>query len=390
MEWGQALRSLGLRDLTDLSSLRAETRCNFHCALHFHGTSAVTMRLHRYLSCVVAGVMIIFASLRASGRDANDDLVMASRRAASVLKERQEAPGYWLTSYTSMARFEHPTREMNTFLTAVMVDLLDPVATAVGLDESVRRARRHLTGQIEPSGLVRYHGLPDAPTIGSLGCVITPDADDTALVWRIAPGKPAGSLAAALAVLDRYLTAEGLYRTWLAPRDRYQCIDPGKDPNPVDVGIQMHILMLLAKADPPAARALCGALRRTIDDDRIWVYYHEAPLIPILRQADLQKAGCSVRLPTSRLRTAVPGQEVWVDAGLLLERFLSPHALAPGSSETVALLRTLSDDGFASLRRTPPLLYHNDRTASTPRFYWSEEFGYAVWLRLFLENSHRH
>ena len=30
-------------------------------------------------------------------------------------------------------------------------------------------------------GLVRYHGLPDSPTIGTLGCVITPDADDTAL-----------------------------------------------------------------------------------------------------------------------------------------------------------------------------------------------------------------
>ncbi len=347
------------------------------------------MRPHRQLGCVVAGVLIVFTPFTAAGRDANDDLATAGRHAASVLEERQEVPGYWLTSYTGTARFEHPTREMNTFLTAVMVDLLDPVAKAAGLEESVRRARRHLTGQIEPSGLVRYHGLPDAPTIGSLGCVITPDADDTALVWRIAPGKPA-SLAAALAVLDRYQTGEGLYRTWLAPRDRYQCIDPGKDPNPVDVGIQMHVLMLLAKADPPAARALCGALRRTIADDRIWVYYDEAPLIPILRQADLVKAGCPIRLPASRLRTEVPGQETWVDAVLLLERFLSADAPPPGSRETVALLRTLSRDGFASLRRNPPLLYQNDRTASTPRFYWSEEFGYAVWLRLFFENSHRH
>jgi hypothetical protein len=30
-------------------------------------------------------------------------------------------------------------------------------------------------------------------------------------------------------------------------------------------------------------------------------------------------------------------------------------------------------------------MYHNDQTASVPRFYWSEEFGYALWLRLYFE-----
>ena len=346
------------------------------------------MRIRRCLRCVVAHVTIFFA-FGAAGRDTNDDLTMASRRAASVLKERQETPGYWLTSYTPAARFENPAREMNTCMTAVLVDFLEPVAKAAGLGESVERARRHLARQIEPSGLVRYHGLPDAPTIGTLGCAITPDADDTALVWRIAPGKPAESLSAALAVLDRYRTAEGLYRTWLAPPDRYRCIDPGKDPNPVDAGIQMHVFLLLAQTDPPAARTLCEALRRRIADDRIWVYNQAASLVQILRQADLKKAGCPIQLPASRLRTAVPGQEIWVKACLLLERFLSGDAPAPASAETLALLRTLSDDGFAAIRSSPPLLYNNDFTASTPRFYWSEEFGYALWLRLFFESSHR-
>jgi hypothetical protein len=46
-------------------------------------------------------------------------------------------------------------------------------------------------------------------------------------------------------------------------------------------------------------------------------------------------------------------------------------------------LRTLARDGFASVRQSPPLLYHNDLTASTPRFYWSEELGLALWLRLY-------
>ena len=34
------------------------------------------------------------------------------------------------------------------------------------------------------------------------------------------------------------------------------------------------------------------------------------------------------------------------------------------------------------VRRNPPLLYHNDLTAKVPRYYWSQDVGYALWLRL--------
>ena len=61
----------------------------------------------------------------------------------------------------------------------------------------------------------------------------------------------------------------------------------------------------------------------------------------------------------------------------------------PSSTAVLDLLRALSSDGFASLHRSPPLLYHNDMTASVPRFYWSEEFGYALWLRLYFANLRR-
>jgi hypothetical protein len=308
-------------------------------------------------------------------------------RAAAVLREHQQPAGYWLTSYTGAPRFADPKREMNTFLTSMIVDLLAPVATAAGLDESLQRARRHLAGQIEPSGLVRYHGRPDASTIPALGCAITPDADDTALVWRIAAGGQRMLLPRALAVLAQYRTGEGLYRTWLAPREQYQCLDPGKDPNPTDVGIQMHVFLLLAQADPPAARALCGVLGRTIAEDRIWVYYQAAPLVPLLRQADLLRAGCALRLPAARLRTRVSGQEVWIAAGRLLEQFLSAAGPRPAAAATVALLDSLSSYNFSAIKRNPPLLYHNDFTGSLPRFYWSEDFGYALWLRLYLENA---
>jgi hypothetical protein len=205
----------------------------------------------------------------------------------------------------------------------------------------------------------------------------------------MAAGAERARLPAALAALERYRTRDGLYRTWLAPRDRYQCVDPGRDPNPADVGIQMHVLLLLAQVDPPAARALCGALGRAVAEDRVWVYYQAAPLVPMLRQADLRRAGCPLRLPASRLRTRVPGQEIWISAVGQLQRLLDPGLPAPAATATLALLQTLAADDFSLVRRSPPLLYHNDLTASLRRFHWSEEFGYALWLRLYLENAHR-
>jgi hypothetical protein len=333
---------------------------------------------------------------RTPRRPGASNLQAAARTAAAALREHQQPGGYWLTSYTSQPRFADPRREMNTFVTSMILDVLAPVAEPAGLGETLRRARRHLTAQIEASGLVRYHGRPDAPEIRTLGCPITPDADDTALAWRLAPSGDPVLLARALAVLRRYRTAEGLYRTWLAPRDQYQCIDPGRDPNPADVGIQMHLFLFFARADPPAARALCAALGRAIADERIWVYYKVAPLVPVLRQADLLQAGCPLRIPPARLAAAapgdpgsrgVPGQEAWTAAARLLVRQEGADGPRPGAAETHALLASLAQDGFAALRRTPPLLYHNDFTGSTPRFYWSEDFGYALWLRLYLATA---
>jgi len=311
-------------------------------------------------------------------------LASAARTAPKALAERQQSAGYWLTQFTDAPRFEQPREEMNTFVNAVMIDIAAPVAEAAGLAGMLDRARDFLANQIEAGGLVRYHGRPDAPTIGSLGCAITPDADDTALVWRIAPGGHSELLPMALATLGQFRTADGLYRTWLAPQERYQCIDPGRDPNPADIAIQIHVLMLLAQADPPAARALCEALVKRAADEDLWVYYRMSPLIVILRVMDLRKAGCPLQLPQVRLQTTVPGQEVWVEAVQLLQQTESSDA---AYARTAELLGKLADEEFSLLARTPPLLYHNDLTASVRRFYWSEELGYALWLRLYFDNE---
>jgi hypothetical protein len=338
-----------------------------------------------------AGVVVPPAGVesRAAGEaELPTDLKEDFRKAAVRLRDHQQAPGYWLTAFTSKASFHEPGPEMNTFLTALLVDLLNPVAATSGLQDSLQRARAHLTSQIESGGLVRYHGRPDGPGIETLGCVITPDSDDTALVWRLAPAQDRSRLTTALATIDRYRTREGLYRTWLAPREAYQCIDPGNDPNPADIVIQMHLLLLLSEVRPPAGRALCKALRPVIDEDRVWVYYRKTPLIPILRLTDLRRAGCALELPESRMRTDVAGQQIWVSVVRLQAGNMTPRGSPPDAVLIRAVLRELARDDFVLLRMNPPLLYHNDLTATVSRYYWSEDVGYALWLRLYDEYEH--
>ena len=299
-------------------------------------------------------------------------LVELARRAAALLREHQSTAGYWLTTHTVEPRFANPGQEMNTFLTAMLVDLMTPVAKRHGLEDVVDKARRHLAAQIEPGGLVRYHGLPDGPGIGTLGCAITPDADDTALAWRIAP-PPAQDprRAPMLRVLKSYRDPRGFYRTWLAPQERYQCLNPGRDPNPPDVTIQMHVLMMLAETDRAAAQSLCKALAGRVSDESLWVYYARAPIVPLLRTADLQRIGCEVRIPGPRL-TGVTDQARWIEvARRLVEAQLSSGARRDDGAATLALLGELGQADFAELRRNPPLLYHNDLTATVSRYYWS-------------------
>jgi hypothetical protein len=315
------------------------------------------------------------------------DLPSAARRARQMLAGDQQAGGYWLTSYTSATRFEQPRQELNTYLNAIMLDVAGPVAEAAGASDMLARARQFLAAQIEPSGLVRYHGRPDAPTIGTLGCVITPDSDDTALAWRVAPSEKSELLQPALATVTQFRRPDGLYRTWLAPRDQYQCLDPGHDPNPADVGIQMHIFLFLEQVDKAAARSLCEALSKKAGDDDIWVYYAGTPLMITLRLADLEKTGCLPQFPQAQLRTENPGQEIWLRAADRLRQVESDAGSYGVYQQTTELLNDIAADDFSLMSHKPPLLYHNDLTATVKRFYWSQDFGYALWLRLYFENE---
>jgi hypothetical protein len=87
------------------------------------------------------------------------------------------------------------------------------------------------------------------------------------------------------------------------------------------------------------------------------------------------------------MRTEVPGQEIWVSVVRLLGRTKVPGGQSIDAAQVQAMLRQLAADDFALVRKSPPLLYHNDLTATVSRYYWSEDVGYALWLRLHHENA---
>jgi hypothetical protein len=87
-------------------------------------------------------------------------------------------------------------------------------------------------------------------------------------------------------------------------------------------------------------------------------------------------------LSESRMRTDVPNQQIWTSVARLLAGRSTDAVL------TRAVLRELARDDFALIRTNPPLFYHNDLTATVPRYYWSEDLGYALWLRLYDRYEH--
>ena len=321
------------------------------------------------------------------GREITAAFPAAIGDAVRALRSAQAPEGYWPTPVTVGPRFEHPTNEVNVFTPAVLVDLLGPVAGELGLDSTLRDARAYLRRQIEPTGLVRYHGDPGPVPAAQRGCELPADVDDTSLVWRIAPRPDPDLLAAARREIHRY-RRDGLYLTWMD--DGYQCFHAryaGTDPNPPDVLVQMHVYLFLAALDSRAAADLCRALQSRVGDPRLWVWYAVAPVLPVAREADMARAGCPVRVPEERLRQGPPGQGRY----LALARLLSDLRAGPTPpwQAVVDALRREVDVGLRAFATTPPLLYHNDLSATPPHYHWSPEVGHALWLRLYVEASRR-
>src|SRR5204863_2455009 len=116
----------------------------------------------------------------------------------------------------------------------------------------------------------------------------------------------------------------------------------------------------LREFDKPAAQNLCTALQRSSGDGGIWIYYAKAPLVPYLRSAELRQLGCVIPLPAEQLGVPAPGQEIWIEAVRLLEQAVASPQDANVRPAIRNLLARLGSDDFALLRRSPPMLYHND------------------------------
>lgn len=345
-------------------------------------------RVRRWQACALVVLLAAFGgSTFWAWRDrGSDPLARSFREAVERIRRHQKPEGYWETLKTHTRDVAHAKPEVNVFTPALMVDILEPIARDIGLTDVLDRARAYLARQIEPTGLVRYHGPPG--NLPERGCELPPDSDDTALVWRVARVEDGQRLNGARAVLARYRTADGLYRTWMADADTYRCYythTGGHDPNPADIGIQMHLYLFFARHDRAAAGALCEALRTRMAEDGLWVWYTEAPLLPVFREADLARAGCRLRVPERRLRQVLAGQERYLAFGQLARDAL----LNDGSSrpeEVLSALRDLAAHDFRMLSETPPLVYHGDLTAPVLQWHWSEDIGYAIWLRVYLQS----
>jgi hypothetical protein len=120
-------------------------------------------------------------------------------------------------------------------------------------------------------------------------------------------------------------------------------------------------------------------------DDRIWVYYEVAPLIPRLREVDLARAGCPIRVPDTRLGRQPKEQAIYLELADLRRRLLLDEDAPTARAALLLTLGRLAADGFAAVERNPPLLYHNDLTATPPHFHWSADVGYALWLRAYAD-----
>ena len=334
------------------------------------------------LACAVATVFA--ASIWVPRCAAAERTLAKSRDDAIGAIERNQGPeGYWTTLYTPLSIFQSPKIELNNFLAPIMIDLLQPIAEKMNLNGSLERARAYTAAQIDDGGLVQFNPSTNPILKTAPSCTrITPDADDTALAWTLSRAPNLERLAAVLGILRSFRTEDGLlFRTWLAAEKDFQCLVPGSEPNPPDIGINLHVYLFLLRYDAVEARSLCQALIHREADPSFWVYYQQAPLLPLLRISEVRRTGCAIEIPAALVRPVDHAQARWLDVLSLMYAELTPGSEA--RDRALSLLVTLAQDDFAAVETAPPLLYHNDLTSRGKRSYWSKDIGYALWLRLY-------
>jgi hypothetical protein len=299
--------------------------------------------------------------------------------AIDKIRSQQHKEGYWISFATQSPDFANPDQEVNVWVPAMMIEVLEPVAEEIGLQDTLESARDYLKAQYESTGVVRYYGK---------GSKILPDSDDTTLLWRIAPrSNNIEEINNVLDILEQYRSAEGLYRTWLSPGGRPGHPAEGDDPNSVVMGAQPHIYLFLTRYAPAKADSLCRAMAKHISNPRLWPFYGRAPWYYLLREADLYQAGCSLERPETILNSYLPGQELYMKQIQLMRHLSLNQAPINLRDDTIQILTQIAKNNFEVIKQTPLLLYHANQFSSVSRFYWSEVLVYALWIRLYVEAS---
>lgn len=272
--------------------------------------------------------------------------------------------------------------EVNVFVPSLVVDLLSPVSGEARLQTWIGQIRSLLFQAVEPEGGVRYFGKMTEP------CVYPYDLDDTSLVLKLLSRDLFSSSPPILKeILDHWRHPRGGYRTWLDDPKNYSCIVPGKDPNPVDVGANLHFYLLLKEFHPQAAVPLCTELISLVSNPDHWVWYRYAPLVPFLRIQEAKEKGCPIPFP-ERLFSSLPAEQHFY---LKMAKALIDLEGDPSSSLIMGsrLLKEASAQHFFFFRTRPPVLYHNDPTSSLPRFYYSPQFAFGLWIRIYIRLHER-
>ena len=340
------------------------------------------------LPCVRAGLAgAVIALITGCGTPSQvvpiqDQLQSASELAAERIRASQAPDGHWPMPATLGPDFVNAEEQTSPYVQALVLQVLGPASGAYGLQRQVDAAQHFLQGQIEVTGLVRFHGLPSQSEQERGLC---PDIDDTSLVWLSAPPPDKGLLVSVLDRFDERRLASGLYETWLRSGRGAACNLPARHLPRVDSGVQVHLLLFFEEYAPEQLPPLCEAVRESWDDPEFWRYYPQAPVVIALREPDLARAGCELRFPEGLLDSVPSGQAPWLEAVTQLNMLRSAESAKLEAQPVIAILLQLAEAEFAAVQEAPPLIFHDDPKADRQYFWWSPDLGYAIWLRLLHE-----
>ena len=313
-----------------------------------------------------------------------DSLGRAYWNAVQLLRSAQQPDGNWIAELTNEPTYKQPITDPDVTGTAMITLLLRPIAGQSCISDLLRKSQAFLARQIEPTGLVRFYGYENQ-LANVRNSQMIPDLGDTSAVWLAADLRSKADLAKlqrAMAHIEQFRQGEGAYGTWLS--DYWPGVGE-MTRNPVDVNIMMDLYLLKQSYELEGAQPICQFLQRHAHEERYWIWFRYAPLMPRLMLRQMAVAGCPLHVPGELLEPEAEHQEPYLQ---MVELLLVLEAAEPGESrgaqlarQSKALLQRLATDNFAYFREKPPLVYNKD--IESPRgFYWMPEFAYALWLRL--------